>query len=88
MVCTERLLGVKSISPCCKARLRAPMSRFQLVLWEAAKREGRQVSAEDAVLYKTCHEGGKGGGLRDKEGKLPQLLLRTKIVRRISSLFL
>ena len=38
------------------------------------------MSAEDAVLYKTCHGG--GNGVRDKDRELPQFLIRNETIKR------
>ena len=38
------------------------------------------MSAEDAVLYKTCHGG--GNGVRDKDGELPQFPIRAGTIKR------
>jgi hypothetical protein len=38
------------------------------------------VSAEDAVLYKTCHGG--GNGVRDKERELPQFPIPAGTIKR------
>lgn len=38
------------------------------------------MSAEDAVLYKTCHGG--GNGVRDKDRELPQFPIRVGTIKR------